>query len=655
MTTPGGSRESALPSTAGLTTRLFSRHVPVAPRETGASRELWRRGREEDMSAVLPAISARASDQQPPTIKRRDRAFLASLTRAEQRRLFARPGFAPLPEGDPSTSAGPRHLRFATGPADSISADEHVGSESLAAQEWRRLWQAYLLRHRIDVHHSDTGLGHVDRSASAKSSASLAPASASLARTRNATNKSGRRAQSKARSQPPPSATASEAARLPAPGAIPIRQKYRDVVQWDENTAAEALADLADSSDFVRANAACMHQGTYHATKRRPLPPPAILNRLKALLNDSSINVRREAALTLVAEQLIDRYTLGDDQQRTVALALLQHVMDDDPMILYVRPGLTTAGSRSNCPCVVIFTHRLNNRGMITQMLTDHDALRRRAAVELVHLLVTYYTQDIFTCLSTLLWEDENEAVQDAACAALVERDYGHMVHEELSRRLSAATERTRLAALRRLGKLRHVNSRLLDHVVHALKDEYSNVRLAACKALGTLESPTPKVIDALLTALEQDSNVSVRLEALRALDSLKVQKLRLKSCLLWLIQYSGDARLVILALELLPKLVATVDDSTESALLSRIQPSWTGVENIAWLTWTRAYISSQADKRPEVQEVLRICLDKLHWHPQRNQLEEHFEQIQHDLDCMSAKNSLMKTFVVPLFEAIFG
>eukprot|EP00730_Choanoeca_flexa_P008907 TRINITY_DN12556_c0_g2_i24.p1 TRINITY_DN12556_c0_g2~~TRINITY_DN12556_c0_g2_i24.p1 ORF type:complete len:535 (+),score=36.48 TRINITY_DN12556_c0_g2_i24:2683-4287(+) len=451
-------RQRRLPTTAGMSTKLFSRHVELPPVELkdGETRELWRRGHAHPEALAHQRLSQSSPDH------------------------FHSPSLVPSPQVSPqrqpkrSILKSVEELEWIQEPsarADRLYLSDYDPYDSnftsRDAQLWRQQWTKRCLakgkgrvveedlgpyEHLLNeddpaVSEEDIGSPPVPKTIPQKPQIPGLKIRLPVVRERRRSGEQLIVADALAEaSRPPPVPTRRSSTTLSVVTdndfdiadalfgvnhrtsiAIAQRNDYSRVTQWTQTLVEEALEDLSDSSDFVRARAAFMSLGTHTATKKLPLLPKPLIVKLRQLLNDPAYRVKFEAACSLVchlgtfeaeAVKILESAAASSPKEckwaASCALTSVLHVTEHTLAVLVEILVVGKQPHAREAEKLLLYASRSTPfiLASIAMLCSSQDQRRRLVAVQMIPLLTDYLSRDITTKFLAMSWDDDSDEVQ---------------------------------------------------------------------------------------------------------------------------------------------------------------------------------------------------------------------------------------------------
>ncbi|MDA1273825.1 MAG: HEAT repeat domain-containing protein [Verrucomicrobia bacterium] len=289
------------------------------------------------------------------------------------------------------------------------------------------------------------------------------------------------------------------------------------------------LRSLDHPSPRVRMYAA---SGLEHVfTYRRQ---PAVVDALRRLLQDGSVEVRRNAAKALAAygeqslpaaSRLLELLADYDEETRAAAAAALgaMHAEEAIPKIIQLLGDPNASVRADAAGALGMGLNASSAVPDLIRLLGDSDVTVRRSAA----FAMSFIGSDAKAAIPTLttMLSDEERATRGLAITALGGRDpsipgIGTPAIPVVREALRNGSDHGRAAAATVLGRMRGQAEAAVPDLVNALEDTSAEVRLRAAWALGQIEIETGNVVAALIKALD-DPVPKVREAAVEALGNL--------------------------------------------------------------------------------------------------------------------------------------
>ncbi|GFN92089.1 heat repeat-containing protein 4 [Plakobranchus ocellatus] len=345
------------------------------------------------------------------------------------------------------------------------------------------------------------------------------------------------------------------------------RSKWFVSGQFADSTPQDLIKDMADIQAHVRLKAI----GTVaKATEYKPPQddgvllegtepdtavelPEEIFVALECLLDDSHLQVRKTAAITLYSldrptdkakERLREMLFSQSGVDRWAAAQCLAHYgeCDSDVVAEIIRQILNCEGAIKYEQGIQLLAKISNSSTlvhcMVAEQLNSSSWRHRVIACKIIPTLFGSINRDIAQKLSQLMWHDWHVEVRNAAAQCLGKTSHGRDVHNDIRERILDGSERTKLEAINKLGQLGIMTAKLLPAFLECFADPYVSIRCEVCITCGNLQIKEEQVLNRLIHLATFDPIWKVKALAIQALGRIGEVTEDIKESLLWAMRY---------------------------------------------------------------------------------------------------------------------
>ncbi|KAL8563922.1 hypothetical protein ACOMHN_059352 [Nucella lapillus] len=330
----------------------------------------------------------------------------------------------------------------------------------------------------------------------------------------------------------------------------------RDMADIQPHVRLKAIATVGRAMDYKPPSEQGIRIGTQSHGNDAVSIPECVFLALDILVEDPNGQVQRAAAITLYAlehptekAQKIMRATLESKAlaERWAAAQCLAHfgVCDFHVVNEIIKQILSSEDPIKHEKGIALLAKLSINTTlvhcMVAEQLNSSSWRNRVIACKILPTLYGTINNDVKNKLTDLMWHDWHTEVRNVAGQCLGKTLHGRHVHDDIRRCIMYGNERTKLAAVSRLGQLGIMTAKMLPVFLQCFEDPYISIRSECCITCGNLKIKEESIIDKLIHLATYDPTWKVKALAIQALGKVGLVNESIKEILVWAMRYDED------------------------------------------------------------------------------------------------------------------